>query len=251
MTVLYDIFQSTGVEVKFPKEFPFEMELVSRADASISKCKVRNYSDIDLRKSVAVRINKPIDPMVDLAERIYKHINSKMFIRAANNSDSAKTLILTILQENVKLSQKPKPVKKSHLDEFLVDCVELPKSYEVSLRRWYLDEDCPRDYLSAGEMKYFGNDILVVREVSGGRIVMAPTGHSVAYSTVKDIWGYIQRNQEPWSDKIKVGELCGRTVNYRTFNLTITSKFARVGCQVIPISAIRALARHEGWTVAW
>ncbi len=100
-----------------------------------------------------------------------------------------------------------------------------------------------------------GNNVLAVHKAfkganNTGRVVVTPAGHSIAYTTAKEIWRDIQNNiQSTWTS-VSTGEYfrpteiqhSPRRIVYNRSQQSIT-----IGCQTIPYSAFADLARREGW----
>lgn len=119
----------------------------------------------------------------------------------------------------------------------------------ISIRNWFNDPDSHHDVPFD-----IDNKILTVKEVPGGRVVVSPVGHTLAYSMAYRIWKFVSKN-ETYSDTlpsiISVGEYFGRREGIRYLRTQVKIKpffEVELGCQRIPYLAIKDLAEREEWS---
>tara|TARA_Y100001001_G_scaffold164642_1_gene197772 strand:- start:3347 stop:4111 length:765 start_codon:yes stop_codon:yes gene_type:complete len=124
----------------------------------------------------------------------------------------------------------------------------LPRTADTDIRNWF---EKPDRY---PEVPFnIGNSILTVKEVSCGKVIVCPNGHTLAYSYARALYG-ILCGREPFdhrvnSRSVKARPFYGRDNwgNPRATRWSMKHGVLSVGCQRIPVHAIRQLARREGW----
>ena len=125
----------------------------------------------------------------------------------------------------------------------------LPTNLEQDVRNWFTN---PEKYPEVPVD--IGNRILTVKPLGNGcRVVCLPTGHTIAYTYARALFR-ILCGEEPYDyhvnqSSVKVREYYGNNQwsSVRWRNWSMKNGTLRLGCQRIPASAIRDLARREGW----
>lgn len=130
--------------------------------------------------------------------------------------------------------------------------LDLSKFVADQVIDWYNNPD---KYPTVGAD--IGNRILTVKEVAGGRVVVSPNGHTLAYSMAKRIYDSIQGREvhTPPPHRVSAGEYTGRgryryaEIHHGKYRLEIDKRHevVAVGCQSVPFSALFDLAKNEGW----
>lgn len=114
-----------------------------------------------------------------------------------------------------------------------------------SIRNWFEDPEKCRE---APALK--ANEILAVKQVPGGRVVVSPAGHTLAYSMAKRIYMEMQGKvlENPVPVHVAAREYYGGRVG-RMGHFLVSHQYSgvRIGCQKIPRQAILDLAEREGW----
>lgn len=237
---LYDKFQSRSQDGCFelPDSTPYTVTVMTE-DGTLREIYVNRF-DLDLRKVVALKVHKPSETDLLVQKYVAETDTSPKYAR-----------VLTEFHEwlqgrDEKVNGKPEP-EKDWLERKLDILGYWSKHDRMCIRRWFENPDRYPDVPFNLE-----NKILTVKTVPGGRVVVSPVGHTVAYSYVKEVWHYLcDQAYQPKPVRVSVREYCGRGRNMspnRTVRLKIGRDNIEVGCQKIPMQALIDLAEREGWT---
>lgn len=126
---------------------------------------------------------------------------------------------------------------------------KVPYSYRKDVTNWY---ENPEKY---PEVPFdIGNSILTVKPVCGGRVVVLPTGHTIAYTYARALFSILS-GKDPYDYHVNQRNLDAREYtgrkrwsDVRRMKWSMTNGTLVVGCQRIPARAIEQLARREGWS---
>lgn len=125
----------------------------------------------------------------------------------------------------------------------------LPYSAAKDIRNWFENPD------KYPEVQFdIRNELLTVKYVACGRVIVLPTGHTLAYSYARGLYG-ILCGQQPYDHhiharSIKAREYYGRNSwdSPRRHTWSMRQGMLLIGCQRIPARAIQQLALREGWS---
>lgn len=237
MRIQYDKFLRLGAAEgpPLPTIYPFDITTLEE-DGSLKTRKIRSRYELDLRSAVSVKIHKP-DPVAFLMQTVRQEtgVSEATLTEVFRSLEKHKALVLPDAKVETKdwLDQKMNSLKIRYDNQ------------RKNLRNWFENPD------QFPEVNFdFKNAILTVKEVVGGRVVVTPTGHTIAYSKAKDIYKEMQAGGSYSSyngQRVSVGEYVGSRIIHRKYRLTINSTGVSVGCQTVPREAIIELAQREGW----
>lgn len=239
--IKYGIFQPF-YGITYPP-MPFKVDLLE-SDGSIVTLHVHDAKERQTLpwNYVAARFIEPAANEQLLVE-FEKHTASSITGAARN---TALALVDFVLQRQPKVDSQPLDPRQVYLERKLNE-LDLNRTERALVSRWFNEPDA---------MKYVtcltGNPILTSKQVPGGRVVVLPSGHTIAYSKAQQIWNCMKYSDGRWyhNSKVTVGE-CGRGGVIRhtdRYKLNVTRHMATIGCQTVRFNVIDEFARMEGWT---
>lgn len=107
-----------------------------------------------------------------------------------------------------------------------------------------------------GEIRYepglddkYGNSVLAVRSANdtGGRRVITSKGHSMAYTDVRAMYHHIKADGSFVGLRNTREYVRSNDFIYSYKSVRADKKNITIGCQTIPYSALKTLAKEEGW----
>lgn len=134
----------------------------------------------------------------------------------------------------------------------------LPPKYHRLVKDWLGDFHGDESSYNIGNdfvERKLDNGLLAVRSygVSGRRVIL-PMGHSIAYTYARQAYNQISEGGKleylhNSRHQVGVGEMIGRRLHVRSFGFSYNPRTAMItiGCQKVPYSALRELAKREGW----
>lgn len=238
-----DVFIAVGREgVLLPDSFPYTITMMME-DGTFKEQTIRTRRDIDLRKAVAVKLHKP-----SAIEVLAATTAAELGITNADRIVGLKTVLYHLLDKGLlKVDGQPSaPAGPDWLDRKMDQLGVFMRTNRKAVRDWFENPakypECPYDLQNA---------ILTVKPSGNGRVVVLPTGHTIAYTTAREIyWKMLGYNTGYCETRPTVGEYLGRRSGIRytsTHRLTVDKNGASVGCQFVPREAIVELAQREGW----
>lgn len=238
MRIQYDKFLRLGSAEgpPLPTIYPYTITMLME-DGSFQERKINSRYDLDLRQAISVKVHKP-DPVAFLMQTVKQETGV---------SDATLTEVFRSLQRHKALVlPETKVDTKDWLDQKLDELKIRYNNQREAIRNWFND---PEKY---PEVNFdINNRIITVKPVAGGRVIVLPTGHTIAYSKAKNIYAEMMGRDSYGGGyngrRVQVGEYFRGMVSYRKYCLTINSKGVTVGCQTVPRQAILDLAEREGW----
>ena len=233
--MIYDKFQRMDA-LSLPDRYPYTITMLTES-GDLKTQTISKHGDLDLRKAASVKVHKP-ERTHAIATEVVEHFG-------VYNPEKLKTVhrIVEFLDERGYLKVDGQP-QKEWLDQKMDELGIKYTNVRKGIRNWFYDPD------NYPEVNYdLDNKILTVKPVPGGRVVVAPSGHTIAYSAAKEIYWAMIGSGMPYSDYPVVGEYVGGQIRHnRNHRLDVTKTGVGIGCQRVPRKAIEELAEREGWS---
>lgn len=230
-------FQPRG-EITFPLVYPYKIHYITPQGDTKTKT-ILQYSDLP-SSYVAVKIDQP-NHLENALAVIQKTLPSIL----RQYPFSTKLIIEALDSEGllVKVDRQP---QTNWLDQKMDSLGIIDHDARSAVEKWFKDPSKPiRHFYLATELR---NGILAVEDMRYGRRVVTPQGHSLAYSKAKQIWDSIRGYYNDYlGDKIEAGEMTNHGRNFSRFSYRKYNSGVVIGCQKIPMSAIKDLAERENW----
>lgn len=221
-------FRANDGKTELPQEFPYELTTINLEGEHKTQT-ITTWAQVDLRKVVAFKAHAQSRDLV-IAKATGVHLR-----------DVQKVLAY--------LDDKPAPAPKAEWIDGWIDrnCSNFYPVSKEAIRNWFTNPEKYPDCNGAlGD-----NKLLTVKPSGGGRVVVCPMGHTIAYTTAKMIWLSIKGHTSDYMiNRPSVGEYHGKRegITYTSHRLTFNKdKSITIGCQTIPYTAMADLAEREGW----
>lgn len=238
MTIEYNIFYPVGTgQYTYPKP-PYNATIL-KASGEMQSITVNSRSD-----ELVIRYNGAV--AIKFEEPDYHLLKAREIIADLKTSTSYTNIIARVLKY---LESKEPKVDRQPYDwlETKLDSLGKTGTARKNIFNWYNNPDA---FLTTPYLLH--NEILTVKNVCGGRVVVSPNGHTLSYTKAKRIWVAMNNPDYPLEhSKHTVGEFqhSRQTIRHTTkYRIEVHNHAVTIGCQTIPRSAIADLAAREGWS---
>jgi len=244
--ITYDVFQPTS-NLTWPS-LPAKAQIL-KPDGTFEDVTLGSPADfiVNHGEAVAIKFIRP-DPVTEKVNEVAKALGLP-------NSGLGGKIIRGVVEYMLKDEQPKVDVNlpaKSRADEHdwlmtKLDKMGYNKTRDrVAIANWYFE---PATHKTAPLDR---NSILTVKKLGDyGRVVVLPSGHTIAYMIAQKIWWFMNDQNLPHNfSRTTVGEYINgySGISHERRSLDINQYRVKVGCQTVDRDVIAEFAQRQGWS---
>jgi hypothetical protein len=235
--ITYNVFQPMG-NIAWPP-FPVKAQIL-KPDGSFHDVTLMYARDLVAEgEAVAIKFIRP-DPVTEKTDELMKTLDyTSLGVRVV-----IERVVAYMLKDQEKVDVNLTTEQK-WLNTKLDKMGYHSKKTRQAIYDWYFD---PANHPSA---PMENNSLLTVKPVSGGRVIVLPSGHTISYTMAQKIWWSMNGADFGSFRDTTVGEFNARYNRIRhtsTHRVDVNKYRVKVGCQTVDRGVIAEFAQRQGWT---